>query len=91
MKIKSLTLTVLLFFSGIFSQLMACPVCKDNQPKMLENITHGEGPAGYLDYVITWGAVVVVCITLYLSIKLLINPKELSKNHIKNIVVDDYA
>lgn len=91
MKNKSITLTILLLISGIINQLMACPVCKANQPKVLENITHGEGPTGYIDYTITWSAVVIVGITLYLSIKFLVNPKEYNSDHIKNIVIDEYA
>jgi hypothetical protein len=89
MRLKTLLLTLLLILSGMFYQLAACPACKSNQPKVLENITHGEGPAGYIDYFITWSAIVIVSITLYLSIKYLVNPKEHNSDHIKNIVVHE--
>ena len=67
----------------------ACELCKKNQPRILENITHGAGPTGTLDYIITWSAAVIVTITLVLSVKLLIRPKETDNGHIKNIVLND--
>jgi len=66
----------------------ACEVCKKNQPKVLEGITHGAGPQGNLDYIIIWTAVVIVTVTLLLSLKFLIRPNEDNPNHIKNIVLD---
>lgn len=66
----------------------ACELCKKNQPRMLENITHGAGPTGTLDYVIIWSAVVIVSITLFLSIKYLVKPQETDSSHIKNIVLN---
>lgn len=68
--------------------VLACDLCKKNQPKGLENITHGEGPAGNIDYIITWSAVVLVVITLFFSVKYLVRPKENHPDHIKNIVCD---
>jgi len=65
----------------------ACEVCKANQPKMLENITHGQGPQGNVDYLITWSAAVLVAFTLVFSIKYLVKPKENTPGHIKNIVL----
>lgn len=64
----------------------ACDVCKENQPKGLENITHGAGPSGNLDLIIIWSAVVIVGFTLFFSLKYLIKPKETNPDHIKNIV-----
>lgn len=69
---------------------LACELCKKNQPKVLENITHGTGPTGTLDYVITWGALIIVTVTLVLSIKFLVRPKEHESDHIKNIVLNKY-
>lgn len=68
---------------------LACEVCKKNQPKVLENITHGAGPTGTLDYIITWSALVIVTFTLFMSIRFLIKPKETSPDHIKNIVLNE--
>lgn len=67
----------------------ACELCKNNQPKGLENITHGTGPTGTLDYIITWTAVVIVSVTLFYSIKYLVKPKENNPDHIKNSILND--
>ena len=67
-----------------------CPMCKSNQPKGFENITHGEGPEGNLDYIIMYGAIVIVGYTLFMSIKYLANPKEKQASHIKNLVLDEH-
>ncbi|MFN4762922.1 hypothetical protein ACKGJN_07360 [Gillisia sp. Q332] len=67
----------------------ACEVCKNNQPKGLENITHGAGPTGTLDYIITWTAVVIVSVTLFYSVKYLVKPKENNPDHIKNSILND--
>ena len=69
---------------------MACEVCQVNQPKMLKNITHGTGPEGNTDMIIIWSAAVIVTITLIYSIKYLVNPKESSKSHIKNSVINHF-
>ncbi|WP_158860652.1 hypothetical protein [Lunatibacter salilacus] len=66
----------------------ACEVCKSNQPKVLENITHGQGPQGNIDYVITWSAAILVVFTLVFSIKYLVKPEENLSGHIKNIVLE---
>ena len=68
--------------------LLACEVCKKNQPKILQNITHGAGPTGTLDYIITWSAVALVTFTLVLSIKFLLRPGETGSEHIKNVVLN---
>lgn len=70
--------------------LWACELCESQQPAMWKGITHGPGPSGKFDLIITWIAIVIVLITLYWSIKLLIRPKEGQANHIKNIVVDKH-
>ena len=67
----------------------ACEVCKGNQPKGLENITHGAGPTGTLDYIISWTAVVIVSLTLFYSVKYLVKPKEDNPDHIKNRILND--
>ncbi|MFS4493519.1 hypothetical protein [Maribacter sp. 2308TA10-17] len=65
----------------------ACDLCKKNQPKVLENITHGTGPTGTIDYIITWSAIIMVGFTLFYSVKYLVNPKENDPNHIKNSIL----
>lgn len=86
MKRKFITLIVLLL--SIVS--IACPLCKSNQPKGFENITHGQGPDGDFDYIIIYSAILIVGFTLIMSIKYLVKPKEKDKNHIKNIVLDEF-
>lgn len=68
----------------------SCPVCDSNQPEGLENVTHGTGPTGIVDFIITWTAVIIVGITLFLSVKYLVKPKEHRRDHIKNIVINEF-
>lgn len=70
-------------------QAWSCDVCQKNQPKLLQNITHGTGPQSNYDFVIIWSAVIIVLFTLILSLKFLIKPKEKNKNHIKNIILNN--
>ncbi|MEO8934440.1 MAG: hypothetical protein ABI295_09030 [Xanthomarina sp.] len=79
----------ILFF--LFGQqvVKACDVCKKNQPEILQNVTHGAGPSGTLDYIIIWVSAVIVGVTLFLSVKYLIKPKENNADHIKNIVKNE--
>jgi len=86
MKNKIIILVVLLF-NGI---TYACPLCKKNQPKGLEDVTHGQGPVGNLDYIIMYAAIIIVGYTLIMSVRYLISPKEKESSHIKNFVKDDY-
>ncbi len=81
----SLFLTIMLLM--VVSVGFACEVCQSNQPKMLENITHGQGPQGNVDYLITWSAAVLVLFTLVFSVKYLVKPREDKPDHIKNIVL----
>ena len=73
---------------SVQAPLLACDLCQKNQPEVLKDVTHGPGPQGQWDYVITWVAVIIVAVTLFLSIKFLVRPKENDPNHIKNIVVN---
>lgn len=77
----------LLFFIGMIQSALACDVCQQNQPKVLQNITHGTGPTGTIDYAITWGAVIIVLFTLWLSIKYLFKPQEKDPRHIKHRIL----
>lgn len=85
---KILSVFAILFFLG--NQISwACDVCKKNQPAGFENITHGAGPSGTLDYIIIWVGVIIVVATLFLSVKYLIKPKENNPDHIKYIVKNE--
>lgn len=86
MKRRFITLIVLLL--SIAS--IACPLCESKQPKGFENITHGQGPEGDFDYIIIYSAILIVGFTLIMSIKYLVKPKEKEKDHIKNIVLDEF-
>lgn len=86
MKTK-ITTFILLFIS---SASFACELCKKNQPKGFENITHGNGPEGNIDYIIMYSAIVIVGYTLIMSVYYLIKPKEKESSHIKNLVIDEY-
>lgn len=79
---------VVLFLLGQ-QAVLACDVCKKNQPTGFKNITHGAGPSGNFDYVIMGTALVIVLVTLYLSFKYLLKPKENNPDHIKNIVKNE--
>jgi len=81
-------ISVVLFLLGRQS-VLACDVCKKNQPTGFKNITHGAGPSGNFDYVIMGTALVIVLVTLYLSFKYLLKPKENNPDHIKNIVKNE--
>lgn len=87
---KSKTIIATIICLTIYNTALACDVCQRNQPKGLENITHGQGPNGLVDFIITWSAVVLVVIVLFFSIKFLVKPKESDPDHIKNIVWDDH-
>lgn len=82
---KKFLITTLIFLIGQQFAL-ACEVCKKNQPAGFENITHGAGPSGTIDYIIIFTASVIVLFTLYLCFKYLIKPQEKDPGHIKNIV-----
>ncbi|HSI76618.1 MAG TPA: hypothetical protein VK957_12005 [Lunatimonas sp.] len=84
--LKTLLITLIIFLYAPIS--FACEVCKSNQPKMLENITHGQGPQGNVDYLITWSAAILVAFTLVFSVIYLVKPKENKPGHIKNIVLE---
>ncbi len=84
---KTKTITCLAFF--ISTIVTACPICKKNQPKGFEDITHGQGPEGNIDYVIMYSAIIIVGYTLIMSVKYLVKPKEKEASHIKNFVVNE--
>lgn len=84
---KLLVLITLLLIQNLPS--LACTVCKSQQPKALQGITHGTGPGGTLDYIIIGGAAVIVLVTLVLSIRFLVRPGETDPNHIKNLIISN--
>jgi uncharacterized protein HemY len=67
---------------------LACPVCEQQQPKLLRGITHGAGPSSNWDYVIIAAAVIVVLVTLFFTVKWLVRPGEKGITHIKRTVLN---
>jgi hypothetical protein len=76
---------VLIFQIG---SLLACEVCKRNQPDFLQDITHGVGPQQEMDNLIVGGATLLVLVVLFYSVKLLWKPKEQDHSHIKYLIKD---
>jgi len=86
---KKIIVSFFFFFLGIIQNL-ACELCKSHQPEILQDVTHGMGPQGTMDYVILWSAVVIVFITLVLSVMFLLLPNKLDKNYqIKYLPVNE--
>ncbi len=79
-----LLLSILLARQIVF----ACDVCKKQQPKVLQGITHGTGPQSNWDYVIVVAVALLVVATLFYSLKSLLKPKEQSENHIKYSILN---
>lgn len=69
-------------------EIIACPVCEKQQPKLLRGITHGTGPSSNWDYVIIMAAVLVVLATLFFAVKYLVKPGEKERNHIKRTILN---
>ncbi|SHG05332.1 hypothetical protein SAMN05444396_10453 [Flavobacterium segetis] len=81
---KSIFITLFSLFSvGLF----ACPVCDKQQPKILQGIAHGAGPDGNVDYAIVIAMSIIVLITLFYSVKYIVQPKETNSNHIKRTIL----
>lgn len=78
-------ITILLTRQVVF----ACDVCKKQQPKVLQGITHGTGPQSNWDYVIVIAVGLLVVATLFYSLKSLLKPQEQSLNHIKYSILNN--
>lgn len=81
---------VSILFLALQSNLnsFACTVCKSQQPKMLQGITHGVGPESFWDYFIILSSCLLVLITLAMSLKYLFKPKEANRNHVKYTILE---
>ena len=78
---------LLLILICVFTVANSCPVCENQQPEILQGITHGAGPQSNWDYLIVSVAAVIVVATLFFSIKWLLSPGEKDEKHIKRIVL----
>jgi len=83
---KKIIATVVLAASGTVA--LACEVCKKQQPKALQGITHGAGPQSDWDYVIIGAVTAIVLVTFFYSVKWLIRPGEGDQHHIKNSILN---
>lgn len=86
-RIKSMLLFILMNGCGIISA-WACTVCKSNQPKILQGITHGPGAESNWDYVIVLISVAVVIGTFVFSVKYLVKPGEANSTHVKYSILN---
>ena len=82
------SLTCFMVFFGSVLSAIACDVCQRNQPKLLQNISHGTGPQAQSDYYIIAGAAILVLLTLFYSLKYLLRPGEQDPGHIKNLILN---
>ena len=87
---RKLLFIMSLMVLGLSSPLLACEVCKTQQPKVVQNITHGAGPQGESDFIIIAIAIVIVLFTLIFSVKYLLKPGENSPGHVKRMVLENY-
>jgi hypothetical protein len=73
----------------VFMHVCACPVCeRANEKKLLSGIGHGTGPGSVWDYVAVAVTMVIVGITLFYTIKWLVNPAEKNSTHIKYSILN---
>lgn len=86
---KASLICFLVFFGSVLSAI-ACDVCQRNQPKLLQDISHGTGPQAQSDYYIIAGAVILVLLTLVYSLKYLLRPGEQNPGHIKNLILNHH-
>lgn len=80
--------TIFILYIIIISRTLACNVCKEKQPDLLKNITHGTGPQSNMDYIIIWCSLLIVAIVFLLSMKYLIKPQEIKREHIKKSILN---
>jgi hypothetical protein len=67
---------------------LACEVCKKQQPKMLQGVTHGAGPQSDWDYVIVAIIALIVVASFFFSVKWIVRPGEMEHDHIKRSVLN---
>ncbi|QBQ40307.1 hypothetical protein [Sphingobacterium psychroaquaticum] len=83
------TLVLLVAMCYAFTTL-SCPVCERNQPKLFRGLVHGAGPDSQWDYIIIVVTTIIVLVTLYFSVKWLIQPGEGANGHIKRRIFKNF-
>lgn len=86
--LSKLLICLAFVFLGGGGNLLACDVCRRNQPEILQDIAHGVGPQQLWDDVIVGIAALLVTVVLVYSVKLLWFPKEHDHTHIKYLIKD---
>lgn len=81
---------ILLFMAMLIqcSYSFSCPVCERNKPKILQGITHGQGPTSNWDYVIIISMIAIALLSFFLSLKWMVRPGEKSAHHIKRTILN---
>ena len=69
----------------------ACDACKNQQPKVLQGITHGTGPQSDWDMPIIVVSAIIVLVTLFFAVKYLVRPNEGDPAHIKRSILSNTA
>ena len=84
----SFCIRLLLIVSFVLAngEVMACEVCKKQQPKILQGVTHGAGPQSSWDYVVVWCMVLIVVISFFYGVKWMLRPGEKESEHIKRSI-----
>ena len=82
-RVLSILIMLMLWISG---DALACEVCKKQQPKVLQGITHGAGPQSNWDYVLVSAVAILSIAALIYSIKCLVRPGESGDDHIKRVI-----
>jgi len=82
--------TIILFCTLLLAlPTWACDACKNQQPKVLQGITHGTGPQSAWDMPIIVVSAIIVLITLYFAVKFLVRPNEGDADHIKRSILNN--
>lgn len=76
-------------FTTLQYAAFACPVCERNKANAILSLSHGSGPESQWDYAIVMVAIIIAVITLFYSVKWLINPNEKNQDHIKLFILNE--
>lgn len=82
---KLLAVAVFLFAD---IEVMACEVCKKQQPEILKGVAHGAGPQSDWDYVVVGSTAVIMLISLFYAVKWILRPGEKEREHIKRSILN---
>lgn len=80
---------LLTFFTLLLPRLvLACKECTTSLPRGLRGeMQHPTGPDSNWDYLIVGATIVIVLLTMFYSVKWLLNPGEKESTHIKSLIL----